>query len=382
MKFLDLETQREVLGQRLSRRLEKVLQEGHFILGPEVYELEQTLAAWSNRKHCISCANGTDALQLALMALGIGPGDEVITPAFSFFATVETILLVGALPRFADIDENYFHIDVEHAAGLVNSRTKAIIPVSLFGQIPDTEALTKNFHGSSVAIIEDAAQSFGAKAQNQKSCGWSNLATTSFFPSKPLGCYGDGGALFTDNDIWSDRLKRLRSHGQSIRYQHDEVGINSRLDTLQAAILLAKLEIFKEELESRNQVALTYQELLNPLEVSRAIILPHLRDGHQSAWAQYTIRVKNRDRLVQYLQSKKIPYTIHYPKALHQQKAVTDLGLSAKCPVAEQMAQEVLSLPMHPYLKQDEQKTVAKALYDFYENEKDDATFLQSMRSL
>jgi UDP-2-acetamido-2-deoxy-ribo-hexuluronate aminotransferase len=291
------------------------------------------------------------------MALGIGPGDEVITPGFSYIATAETVALLGAKPVYVDIDPNTYNLDPRQLEAAITPRTKAVIPVSLYGQCADFDAINAIATKHGIPVIEDAAQSFGASYKGKKSCNLSTIACTSFFPSKPLGCYGDGGAIFTNDEELSKVISQIARHGQDRRYHHVRVGINSRLDTLQAAILLPKLEIFAEEVELRNQVASNYTRLLNDAGIHTT---PHVEAHNTSAWAQYTIRVQNREQVQQRLKDAGIPTAVHYPIPLNKQPAVADA--QARLPIGDEVAGEVMSLPMHPYLSELEQQTIVSAL--------------------
>lgn len=359
MDFIDLKTQQKRIGDSLQKRIDAVLAHGQYILGPEVEELEHALAAFSGARYCITCGNGTDALQIALMGLGIGPGDEVITPGFAYIATAEAITLVGARPVYAEIDERSYTVDPESVETLVTPRTRAIMPVSLFGQCADMDALDAIAERHGLAVIEDAAQSFGATYKGRRSCNLSTVACTSFFPSKPLGCYGDGGALFTSDSQLADRLRQIARHGQDRRYHHVRLGMNSRLDTLQAAVLLAKLEILEDEIEQRQRVAARYDRLLAEASIPCA---PYVAACNTSVYAQYTIRSVERQRLQQRLKNAGIPTAIHYPMPLHRQPAVA--CSRTVLPISEKVAQQVLSLPMHPYLSHRQQQIIVEALQD------------------
>lgn len=359
MDFIDLKTQQKRIGDSLRKRIDAVLAHGRYILGPEVEELEHALAAYTGARHCITCGNGTDALQIALMGLGIGPGDEVITPGFAYIATAEAITLTGAKPVYAEIDERSYTVDPKSVESLVTPRTRAIMPVSLFGQCSDMDALDAIAERHGLAVIEDAAQSFGATYKGRRSCNLSTVACTSFFPSKPLGCYGDGGALFTSDSQLADRLRQIARHGQDRRYHHVRLGMNSRLDTLQAAVLLAKLEILEDEIEQRQRVAARYDSLLAEASIPCS---PYVAAGNTSVYAQYTIRSVERQRLQQRLKNAGIPTAIHYPMPLHRQPAVA--CSRTVLPISEKVAQQVLSLPMHPYLSHRQQQIIVEALQD------------------
>ncbi|MGM0984794.1 MAG: DegT/DnrJ/EryC1/StrS family aminotransferase [Pseudomonadota bacterium] len=357
MQFIDLAAQQARIKDKIDAGIQRVLAHGQYILGPEVAELEEKLAAYSGAKYCISCANGTDALQIAQMALGIGPGDEVITPGFTYIATAETVALLGAKPVYVDIDPRTYNLDPALLEAAITPRTKAIIPVSLYGQCADMDAINAIAEKHGISVIEDAAQSFGATYKGRKSCNLSTIATTSFFPSKPLGCYGDGGAIFTNDDELATVLRQIARHGQDRRYHHIRVGVNSRLDTLQAAILLPKLEIFDEELELRQQVGERYNRLLNEAGITAR---PYLELHNTSAWAQYTLRVESRTEVQARLKEKGVPTAVHYPIPLNQQPAVADAAV--QLPEGDLAAQHVISLPMHPYMKKQEQEIVIQAL--------------------
>ncbi|MFL1464669.1 DegT/DnrJ/EryC1/StrS family aminotransferase [Marinobacter sp. HN1S83] len=349
MQFVDLAAQQARIKDKIDANIQKVLAHGKYILGPEVRELEEKLGEFAGAKHCISVANGTDALQIAQMALGVGPGDEVIVPGFSYIATAETPAVLGAKPVYVDINSKTYNMDPAKLEASITPRTKAIIPVSLYGQCADFDAINEIAARHSLPVIEDGAQSFGASYKGQKSCNLSTIGCTSFFPSKPLGCYGDGGAIFTNDDELAVVLRQIARHGQDRRYHHIRVGVNSRLDTLQAAILLPKLEILAEEIELRNQVAERYTLLLNDAGI---LTTPFIEEHNVSAWAQYTIRVDNREAAQAVLQEAGIPSAVHYPIPLNKQPAVADE--STALPVGDKMAEKVLSLPMHPYLSENE----------------------------
>ncbi|MBK8769349.1 MAG: DegT/DnrJ/EryC1/StrS family aminotransferase [Rhizobiales bacterium] len=355
--FIDLGAQQRKIRASLDRRMAKVLTEGQYILGPEVDELENALTAFAGASHCISVANGTDALQIAMMALGVGPGDEVITPSFSYFATAETVAILGARPVFVDIDPVSYLVQAGAIADAITSRTKAIIPVSLYGQCPDFTAINNVAARHGIPLIEDAAQSFGARQGEKRSCNLSRIACTSFFPSKPLGCYGDGGAVFTSDPDLAKAIRQIARHGQERRYLHTRIGVNSRLDTLQAAILLAKLEVFEAEIAARQAVAQMYaKELRARTNIAPPLTLP----GNSSVWAQFTVRVPNRDKVAENLRKAGIPTAVHYPLPLHRQPAILDASCHA--PASETAAAEVLSLPMHPYLSEADVAGIVQAL--------------------
>lgn len=355
--FIDLKTQQALIKDKIDLGIQRVLEHGQYILGPEVAELEQKLANFVGAKHCISCANGTDALQIAQMALGIGVGDEVITPGFTYIATAETVAQLGAKPVYVDIDSKTYNLNPALLEAAITPKTKAIIPVSLYGQCADFDAINEIAAKYNLPVIEDAAQSFGATYKGRKSCNLTTIACTSFFPSKPLGCYGDGGAIFTNDDKLAVILRQIARHGQDRRYHHIRVGINSRLDTLQAAILLPKFEILPDEIDKRQQVAATYNRLLAEAGITST---PYIEPHNLSVYAQYTIRVKNRDAVQNKLKDLGIPTAVHYPIPLNKQPAVADASVSM--PVGDNAAEEVMSLPMHPYLTTEQIQTIVNAL--------------------
>lgn len=357
MEFIDLKTQYARLKAEIDAGIQRVLDHGQYILGPEVVELEEKLAAYTGAKYCITCANGTDALQIAQMALGIGVGDEVITPGFTYIATAETVALLGAKPVYVDVDPKTYNLDVTKLEAAITPKTKAIIPVSLYGQCADFDAINAIAQKYNIPVIEDAAQSFGASYKGRKSCNLSTIACTSFFPSKPLGCYGDGGAIFTNDEELAKVIRQIARHGQDRRYHHIRVGVNSRLDTLQAAILLPKLAVLDEEIQARQKVADTYTRLCNEIGISTT---PFIESHNQCAWAQYTIQVDNRAEVQAKLQAKGIPTAVHYPIPLNKQPAVADS--SVVLPVGDAIAERVMSLPMHPYLEQEEQVEIIQSL--------------------
>jgi UDP-2-acetamido-2-deoxy-ribo-hexuluronate aminotransferase len=357
MEFIDLKTQYQQAREAIDARIHAVLEHGQYIMGPEVAELEQRLAAYTGARHCITVASGTEALLIALMALGIKPGDEVITTPFSFIATAEAIVLLGARPVFADIDAATCNIDPGLVEAKITARTRAIMPVSLFGQPADMEELNAIAARHGLPVIEDAAQSFGATYKGKKSCNLSTIGCTSFFPSKPLGCYGDGGALFTSDEQLATAMREIRVHGQSRRYVHTRIGVGGRMDTIQCAVVLAKLERFDWELEQRARIAAAYDALL-----SGRIGLVTRRRDRSSAFAQYTVAIEERERIQAALHGQGIPTAVHYPVPMHMQPAYAGLADPESCPVSMAMAATVMSLPMGPYLGADEAGQVATAL--------------------
>jgi len=368
--FIDLNKQQQRILPDIERRMAAVLKHGQYILGPEVTELEKKLAAYTGSKHCITVSSGTDALLIALMALGIGPGDEVITTPFTFIATGEVIALLGATPVFVDIDPSTYNIAPNLIEAAVTARTRAIMPVSLYGQCAEFDAInaiadkfnaSRADAASKIYVIEDACQSFGATYKGRKSCALSHIGCTSFFPSKPLGCYGDGGACFTDDDAIAAKIRQVLNHGQDRRYHHPMIGINGRFDTLQAAILLAKLEIFSEEVQLRADIGSAYSQAFAASGAD--VVTPFIEEYNTSVFAQYTIQVADRDRLQQALQAKGIPTAVHYPVPLNLQPAFSGLGKPAgSFPVAEAVADKVMSLPMHPYLGKSDMDLIVSAV--------------------
>lgn len=356
MQFIDLKTQYQQYKEEIDAAMHQVLDHGQYIMGPEVESLEEQLAQYVGSRYVLGVSSGTDAPLMALMALGVGPGDEVITTPFSFIATAEVIALLGAKPVFVDIEPQTYNLDVEQLEAAITPRTKVIFPVSLFGQMPDFSRINSIADKHGIAVIEDAAQSFGASQNGKKSCGVSTIGTTSFFPAKPLGCYGDGGAIFTNDEKLYHHMKALRIHGGEQRDHYEYIGINGRLDTLQAAVLFVKLKYFDQELKLRQQVADRYNE-----QLADVCTVPQTAEGNTHAWAQYTIRVSNREALRTALQAHDIPTAVYYPKCLHQQPAYAYLGNhSGSFPVAEKMADEVVSLPMHPWLKEEDQEVIIR----------------------
>ncbi|WP_205738472.1 DegT/DnrJ/EryC1/StrS family aminotransferase [Billgrantia endophytica] len=358
MEFIDLKAQQLRIRDRINAGIRNVLEHGKYILGPEVEELETRLADYAGVRHCISCANGTDALQIAQMALGIAPGDEVITPGFTYIATAETVALLGARPVYVDIDPRTYLLDPGKLEAAITPRTRAIVPVSLYGQCADMDAINEIAARHGIAVIEDGAQSFGATYRGRRSGSLSTIATTSFFPSKPLGCYGDGGALFTDDDEMAVVLRQIARHGQGRRYHHVRVGTNSRLDTLQAAILLPKLDILDEELLLREQVAERYGRLLR----ARGFETPHVEPWNTSAHAQYTVEVEDREVVSARLAEAGIPSAVHYPIPLNKQPAVADPCVDL--PIGNAASRRVISLPMHPYLSEEDQDRIVTTLQE------------------
>lgn len=358
IEFIDLKTQQQRILPDLERRMKAVLNHGQYIMGPEIGELEEKLAAYVGVRHCIAVASGTDALLVALMALGIGHGDEVITTPFTFIATGEMIALLGVTPIFVDIDPKTYNLDPERIEAAITSRTRAIMPVSLYGQCADLDAINAIAAKHSIAVIEDGCQSFGATYKGRRSCGLSTIGCTSFFPSKPLGCYGDGGACFTDDADIAARMRQIRVHGQERRYYHPALGINGRLDTLQAAILLAKLDVFDDEIAARARIGSCYNELLRDY-----VVTPYLAKDCTSVYAQYTVQVENRNDVQKKLFELGVPTAVHYPLPLHLQPVFAGLGqVLGSLPSAELASERVMSLPMHPYMTKVVQESIVNAL--------------------
>lgn len=358
--FIDLATQQEKIKMNLDRRIAAVLAHGKYILGPEVKELEERLADYVGVKHCIACANGTDALLIALMGLGIGRGDEVITTAFTYVATGEVIARLGATPVFVDIDEKTYNLDPARIEAAITNKTKAIMPVSLYGQCADFDAINAVAEKYNLPVVEDGAQSFGATYKGRRSCGLSTIGCTSFFPTKPLGCYGDGGAVFTNDDELAKAMDMIHKHGQDRRYHHVRMGLNSRLDTLQAAVLLAKLEIFADEVRLRSEIGARYSEMLGNVP---GIIVPYIEPHNTSVYAQYTVRVQDRDTVQEKLREAGIPTAVHYPIPLNQQPMFDYLEQgTGSVPIAEKVAKEVMSLPMSAWVKDEDMRAVVENL--------------------
>jgi len=368
MQFIDLKTQYARIDRDVKTRIEAVLDHGLFIQGPEVQALEERLAEFVGVRHCIGLSSGTDALLAAMMALEIGRGDEIITTPFTFIATGEMIALLGARPVFVDINPVTYNIDPSKIEAAITGRTRAILPVSLYGQCADMDAIAAVAARHRLPVIEDAAQSFGASYHGRRSCALSRIGCTSFFPSKPLGAYGDAGACFTDDDTLAKSLREIRNHGQDRRYHHPRLGLNARLDTLQAAILLAKMAIFPEEVEARARIGARYTELFQArgavgTDVGGApVVTPHVHPHNLSVYAQYTLQVEDRDTVAAKLNEQGIPTAVHYPIPLNEQP-VFHVGLPGEdYPVSAAVARRVLSLPMHPYLDEETQTRVVEAV--------------------
>lgn len=357
--FIDLKHQYHALKPQIQERMNRVLDHGQYIMGPEVRELEERLEAFTGAKHCVTVASGTEALLISLMALGVGPGDEVITTPFTFVATAEVIVLLGATPVYVDVHPETCNIDPSQIEAAITGKTKAIIPVSLYGQPADMDEINAIAarHGD-IPVIEDAAQSFGATYKGKKSCNLSAIGCTSFFPSKPLGCYGDGGAIFTDSDAMAQAFREIRVHGQSKRYVHTRIGVGGRMDTLQCAVVLAKLDRFEWEIERRIQLGLRYDHLFDELGIKRV----QQRPDRTSVYGQYTVFVESRDEVQEKLKQNGIPTAVHYPLPLNEQPAYKDLSPAASTPVSVHVSRRVMSLPMGPDLDEAVQRTIAEHL--------------------
>jgi UDP-2-acetamido-2-deoxy-ribo-hexuluronate aminotransferase len=362
MQFIDLKKQYQALRDPINNRIQAVLDHGQYIMGPEVKELESALSAYTGAKHCVTVASGTEALLIALMALGVKAGDEVITTSFTFVATAEVIVLLGAVPVFVDVEPDTCNIKVSEIEAKITSRTKAIIPVSLYGQCGDMDEVNAIADKHGVAVIEDAAQSFGATYKGKKSGNLSKIGCTSFFPSKPLGCYGDGGALFTNDDELAQAFREIRVHGQSARYYHTRIGVGGRMDTLQCAVVLGKLERFDWEIEQRLKIGARYQQLLADLPGSARTVT--VRPDRDSVWAQFTVITPDRDAVVAKLKDAGIPTAIHYPRPIHAQPAYAAYSAGeGATPVSDVLAAQVMSLPMHPDLDTETQDYIVRALH-------------------
>lgn len=358
--FLDLKPQFKALEGAINARIQTVLHHGQFILGPEMAECERDLAKYIGVSHCLTAASGTDALMMALMALGVGPGDEVITTPFSFFATAEVISLVGATPVFVDIEDVAYNIDASKIEAAITPKTKAIMPVSLYGQPADFDEINAIAAKHKIPVIEDAAQSFGAPYKGKRSCGLTYVGCTSFFPAKPLGAYGDGGAVFTNDAELAKKMEMIRVHGQAGRYNHVMMGINGRLDTIQCAVLIEKLKRYDWELERRNRIARAYNEGFASL--GSRCVAPRLRADRGSVWAQYTVLVENRTAFAEALKARGVPTSVHYPSLLPHQPVYREMGVKGSWPVAEKIAAHCISLPMWPDMTDEQVAHVVKSV--------------------
>ena len=360
IQFVDLKAQYQALKSSIDKRVQRVLDHGQYIMGPEVRELEERLESRIGTRHCITVSSGSDALLIALMALDVGPGDEVVTTPFTFAATSEVIALLGATPVYIDVEPDTCNMDPNLLAAAINSRTKAIIPVSLYGQPCDMDEINAIADEKGIVVVEDAAQSFGATYRDRPSCRISKIGCTSFFPSKPLGCYGDGGAIFTDDDSLATIMRQLRVHGQTSRYHHARIGIGGRMDTLQCAIVLAKLERFDWEIEQRLQIGAEYLRLLQDL---KTIGLPVIRPDRSCVWGQFTVRSEQREVLTAALSAAGVPTSVHYPTPLHRQPAYNQICRIERDLInADLVSNQVFSLPIHPYMQQETQLAIIAAL--------------------
>lgn len=383
MQLIDLPAQQARIRDQLESNLRAVLDHGRYVMGPEIGALEQRLAEFVGVEHCIGVSSGTDALLVALMALDIGPGDEVITTPFTFVATAEVIALLGAVPKFVDIDPRTYNLDPTLIEAAIGPKTRAIMPVSLYGQCADMDAINAIADRHALPVIEDAAQSFGATYKGRRSCGLSTIGCTSFFPSKPLGAYGDGGACFTNDAALAERMRQVLNHGQDKRYSHPRLGINGRLDSMQAAVLLAKLEIFDDEVQRRGDIGSIYvhsllqmgahlsgpdpvpEEALDSMAAPLgAVIAPWIEPYNTSVHAQFTIEVANREQVIERLTAQGIPTAVHYPIPLNRQGAYAHFCCPDCTPLADRAASRVMSLPMHPYLPAEDIQRIIEALID------------------
>ena len=357
INFIDLQGQYRKYKNEINEQIAQTLDSSAYIGGQKVALLEENLARFSGAKHAIACSNGSSAIFVSLLALGIGRGDEVITSPFTFFATAEMIALTGAKPVFVDIDEKTYNIDPNLIQAAITPKTKAIMPVSLFGQIADMKRINQIAAKHGLTVIEDAAQSFGAKQEGARSCSLSKLATTSFFPAKPLGCYGDGGAIFTSDDELAQKIKILLNHGSKERYFHSAIGINGRLDAIQAGVLNVKLKYFEDEIARRQEVAARYDQNL------KNVVTPFVESGNTSVWAQYCIRVKDRARMLEICAQKGVPTGVYYPLPLHLQEVFKDLGYKkGDFAVSERVSEDIMALPMSAFLSEQEQDYVIEVI--------------------
>ncbi len=357
IEFIDLKAQYADLKSEIDARIQRVLNHGQYIMGPEVRELEERLEGYTQARHCVTVASGTEALLIGLMALGVGPGDEVITTPFTFVATAEVIALLGAVPVFVDVQPDTCNVDPALIEAAITPRTRAIMPVSLYGQVSDMDEINAIAvkHGN-IPVIEDAAQSFGATYKGRKSCSLSTIGCTSFFPSKPLGCYGDGGAIFTNDDGLAKAMREIRVHGQERRYYHTRIGVGGRMDTLQCAVVLAKLERFDTEIHQRIDAGERYRRLLDAVPSVQQLAV---RGDRTCVWGQFTVQVENRDAVLDRLKDAGIPTAVHYPVPLHRQPAYEGLcRISGTLEKSERVATRVFSLPMHPYMDEDTQARI------------------------
>ena len=357
INFFDLAAQQTVIKKQIDKNIAKVLHHGKYILGPEVALLENKLCKYTGSKYCITCGNGTDALQISLMAIGVGPGDEVIVPGFSYIATAEAIALLGAKPVYVDVEKATCNIDVKLIEEKITTKTKAIIPVSLYGQPADFKEINTIAKKYDITVIEDAAQSFGSEYYGKKSCNLSTIGCTSFFPTKPLGCYGDGGAIFTSDKDLANKIRQISRHGQEKRYHHVRLGVNSRLDTLQAAVLLAKINILDHEIEARNSLSNKFSNIFRNFKTLKT---PKIASDKKSAWAQYTLQCANRSKIQEELTASAIPFAVYYPLPMNMQPAI--LNRSHLTKVSLELSQCVLSLPFHAYMSEVDFDIICNAM--------------------
>lgn len=355
--FLDLTPQYRRIQKQVEPRILNILSSGQYIMGPEVETCEKALSEYTQAKHALAVSNGTVALMMALLAVDVGPGDEVMVPSFSFFATAEVVSLLGAKPIFVDIEPDTFNIDVSLIEEKITNKTKAIMPVSLFGQVADLDEVIGIAKKHNLYVIEDAAQSFGAKYKQKRSCAVADIGCTSFFPAKPLGCAGDGGAVFTNNDTLAKKMEYIRNHGQTKRYHHEYIGVNGRLDPIQCVVIDEKLKFYNEDIARRQKIATKYSEAFSGL---KNVQIPVIRNDRDSVYAQYTLKVKNRDEIMTFLNGKGIPTAMHYPMGMHQQPAYQHMSVSL--PVTEEVASQVLSLPLYPDMPEGDVEQVIAAV--------------------
>jgi len=361
MNFIDLKAQYSLIKEDVLKEINEVLDSGQYIMGDKIKDLEAELALYTGAKHAIGVCDGTKALLIALMALGVTAGDEVIVPDFTFIATGSMVKLLGAVPVFIDVEKDTYNMDPLLLEAAITDKTKAIIPVSLYGQCADYTAINAIAAKYNIPVIEDAAQSFGATQNDKKSCNLTTIGSTSFFPSKPLGCYGDGGALFTNDAALAKKIAEIRVHGQDRRYHHASLGLNGRLDTIQAAVLLAKLRIFPREVELRHQIGARYTELFQ----GSNCVTPIIKPGNTSVYAQYSILVENRAQLIEALNKEGIPTAVHYPIPLSYQPIFQDVKPRFDLSVSKYCADRVMSLPMHPYLDTATQDKIVNTVKRF-----------------
>ncbi|WP_072681708.1 DegT/DnrJ/EryC1/StrS aminotransferase family protein [Arcobacter sp. LA11] len=357
INFIDLQSQYKKYKDEIDKEIKEVLDTSGYIMGPKLSELEKNLSEFTGSKNAIACSSGTDALVLALMSIGIKPGDEIITTPFTFIATAETIAFLKAKPVFVDIDEKTYNIDTSLIEEKITLKTKAIMPVSIFGQMSDMHKINEIAEKNNLVVIEDGAQSFGAKNNGLNSCNASTIGTTSFFPAKPLGCYGDGGAVFTNDDQIAEKMRVILNHGQTKRYVHSEVGINGRLDAIQAGVLNVKLKYYDEEIERRQEIAKYYNDNL------KNVIIPFVDNNNLSVWAQYCIRVENREEMLQKCSDKGVPIGVYYPIPLHLQEVFEYLGYKeGDFPVTEKISLDIMALPMSAFLTKEEQDYIIEVI--------------------